>query len=65
MQAENKKMFRHPNLLQLLLSVLVSELHVEDLPLQATHELHLWALSFFRLLQLLQQSGQLNTQWKQ
>ena len=49
-------------LLQLFLSVLVSELHVDDLPLQATQQLPLWALSFFSFLQLRQQSGQLNTE---
>lgn len=44
---------------QLLFSVLMPELHVEDLLLQAAEDLHLWTLSFFSFLQLLQQSGQL------
>ena len=55
--------FHHVYLLQLRLSLLVSELHVEDLPLQATEELHLGALSFFSFLQLLQQFGQLDTRY--
>lgn len=42
-------------LLQLLLSVLVSQLHVEDLLFQLTQEPRLRALSFLSFLQLLQQ----------
>lgn len=44
-------------LLQLLFSMLMSELHANDLPLQTAQKFHLRALSFFSFLQLLQKSG--------
>lgn len=55
----NSTVCHHSYLQQLFLSVLVSELHVEDFPLQAAHEFHLWALSLCSFLQILQQPGQL------
>lgn len=46
-------------LLKLLLSALVSELHVDQFPLQAAHEFYLWTLSIFGLLKLPKQPAQL------
>lgn len=50
----------HGYLLQLPLSALVPQLHVEDLPLQTAQQLPLGALSLFSVLQILQQSAQLH-----
>lgn len=49
-------------LLQFFLPLLVSELHGRNLLLKAILNFFLWALSFFCLLQLCQQFGQLETQ---